>query len=125
MKCWTPLILVLVLATGGCGGHPPPNITPQATAAFYATRVVHGLDLIRDLASDAHNQTPPKLSAHAALAVVDYHASAVKILRDSPNGYKAALLTGLDELSAKLSPDDRKVIDAGIALVKTVLGEVP
>ena len=65
----------LGLAVAGC--HAPPNLTPQATTAWHGTRVIHAIDVIRDIAIDGAATRPPVVSETTARRVVTWHRSAL------------------------------------------------
>ena len=119
------LILIPILAVlwAGCAP-PPPNLTPEATQAFKATRVVKALDILRDAAIDANAQTPPLMPEATTRRVVLYHQSSVKIIQATAEGWVPAVLAGLTELEVNLPPSERSLLGPYIALVKTILSEV-
>jgi hypothetical protein len=105
---------------------PPANLTPQVTAAWYATYAIKDLDVIRDFANDASNTTPPVISKPVMLKVVDWHESLVKVIHASPAGWKAAASAGLTELQDTiLSPVDAAKFKAVIDAARTYLQEAP
>jgi hypothetical protein len=117
------LILALCLATLSCV-HAPPNLSPAGSAAFYGTRVVHGLDLLRDSAIAANEQTPTLVSTATTRTIVTFHQSAVRVIQATPSGWKPSVLTGLDETMATIPLDERKRLAPYVALVKTLIAEV-
>ena len=121
MRRLIPLLaLVLML---GCA-KAPPNLTPQATAAFHATRVVKALDLVRDFAIDGEAQTPKVFSTAHTRIVVDFHESAVRIIHAAPDGWKPAVTAALNELPGKLGADYGKIAPY-VNLVKTLIASLP
>lgn len=117
------LLLVLALTFTACAS-APPTLGPAAAQAFQNTRVVKGLDLLRDAAIDANAQTPPLLNTATTRKVVLYHESSVKIIHASGSGWKAAVVTGLDELPKDLPAAEASVLAPYLALVKTLLESV-
>ena len=96
--------LVLTVALSGCGGAPPPNLTPVGQAAVQATQVIKALDVLRDFAITANAQNPPLLLTTDTRKVVDFHTAAVKTVTAVPAGWKATVQAGLTQLQADLPP---------------------
>lgn len=116
--------LAALFALTACAANAPPNLSPVARQAFVATRVIKGLDLIRDTAITANAQLPPLLSTDATRAIVEYHRSSLLVMQDVPNGWKVTVLTGLNEMVRRLPPHDAQLIAPYVALTKTILAEV-
>jgi hypothetical protein len=114
------LALVLML---GCA-KPPPNLTPEATAAFHATRVVKALDLVMDTAIAAEAQTPKVLSTAHTRTVVEFHQMAVRAIHAVPGGWKPTVSAALNELQAKLGPEYAQIAPY-VNLVKTLIASLP
>src|SRR5690349_18119193 len=121
MKIW--LLCFLLTLSVGCT-HPPPTLSPQARTAFQNTRVIKGLDLLRDTAIDANAQVPPQLSEVTTRKVVTYHRSALLIIHASGSGWQSAVQTGLDELLRDLPPVDQTLLTPYVTLLKVILSEV-
>ena len=126
-----PLLVAALVALGLCSlvlltgcQAPPPNLTPQATQAFYAHRVVKGLDILRDTAIDANAQTPPLLSEATTRKVVTWHQSALKTIQAIPSGWQATVSAGLDELLKDLPPAEANLLRPYVAMAKTLIAEV-
>ncbi len=116
------VLLVLALCVG-CA-HPAPSLSPKGVAAFQATRIVKGLDLLRDAAIDANAQTPPVLTTEDTRRVVTYHKLALQVIDQLPSGWIAMITTGMDSLAADLPPPSRQRLAPYFSLVKTLLAEV-
>lgn len=122
-----PLIAMLLLACGltfSTCAPAPPNLTPQATAAFYGTRVIQALDVVRDLAITANKQTPPVIASADLLTIVTWHRSAITIVHTAPAGWKATVQTSLTTVLATLSKSTQTLLAPYVALVQSVLAEV-
>lgn len=120
-------VLVALTITLGCAescAKAPPNLTPEATAAFNGLQAVRALDLLRDTAIAANAQVPPLIDEATTRKIVLYHQSAVKIVQASPGGWKPAVQTGLDELLKDLSPSSKQTLAPYVALLKSILNEV-
>lgn len=117
--------VVLGAGTSACANHAPPNLTPAATSAWYGTRVIKDLDVLRDTAIDANNQTPPLLNRATTARVVLYHKAAIKTVHAAPNGWKATVSTGLDSLADSLTLDEKAILAPYLALAKAALQEIP
>lgn len=115
-------LLALIPGTYGCV-HAPANLTPQATAAFTNTRVIRGLDLLRDTAVDANHQIPPLVSTTTMLRVVRYHLSAVKTIDALTTDWQMSVRVGLDELLKNLPMRDQVLLGPYIALTNAILTE--
>jgi hypothetical protein len=114
-------LLVITLAISACA-KAPPNLSPAGTAAFYGTRVIHGLDAFRDIAISANENK--LITTDATRAIVTYHKSAITVVRATPQGWQSTLLTGLDQLLANLQPDERQLLQPYVVLLRTILQEV-
>jgi hypothetical protein len=120
-----PIVLVaLMLGSSMACASAPPNLTPQATQAFYNTRVTKVLDLLRETAVSAHAQTPPIVSTLVLRRVTMYHESSIKIMHAAGSGWQPAVLTGLDELTKDVTPAEKQILAPYVALAKTILQEV-
>lgn len=117
------LVLVVCLVSLGCAS-APPNLSPAAHTAFVNTRVIKGLDLLRDTAIDANAQQPPLVSTATTRKVVTYHASTLKILHAAGTGWQPAVLAGLDELLKDVPAKEQALLSPYVALTKTILLEV-
>lgn len=116
-------LIASVLFTFGCSegcAKAPPNLTPEASVAFKGTQAVKALDALRDVAIAANAQTPPLLDEATTRRVVLYHQATVKVIQSSPEGWRAAAQTGLDELSGALGQKERALLAPYIALAKAV-----
>lgn len=118
----TMLVLLLVLAA--CA-KAPPNLTPEATRAFYGTQVIHDLDRLREVAVAAHATVPPLLSAEETLVVVKWHQAAITTVHAAPAGWPSGVSVGLDQAVQQLSPKARETIAPYVGIVKTLLREIP
>jgi len=120
-----PVILLACLLAGGMAcASAPPNLNPQATQAFYNTRVEHVLNLLRETAVSAHAQTPPMLSTPIFRRVVQYHESSIKIMHAAGSGWQPAVAAGLDELTKDVTPAEKQLLAPYVALARTILQEV-
>ncbi len=118
------LALVLAGSSFACAS-APPNLSPAAHVAFVNTRAIKGLDILRDFAIDANNQQPPIISTATTRKVVLYHESSVKIIDASGSGWRAAVLTGLDELVKEIPASESPKLTPYVILLKTILTEIP
>lgn len=116
-------VLVLALAFVACHP-PPPQLSPHAATVWKLHEVQKDLDLIRDVAIDANATTPPVLNTDATRVIVTWHRTAISVMHAGATGWKATVLTGLDELEHVLPPDQYAVIARYVALAKAVLAEV-
>lgn len=125
LKVCAVLMLPLLLFTQlNCANKAPANLTPNATAAFYGTQVIKNLDRFRDVVIDGNKSTPALFSTETTRKVVVYHKAAITIVHDAPNGWKAGVQSGLQQLSLALAPEERQVAMPYIQLLNTVLNEV-
>jgi hypothetical protein len=77
----------------------PTPLSPDARAAFHATRVVQVLDVVRDAAIAANEVVPPVLSTNATRQVVLWHKTAVQTIQAVPNGWQATVKAGIYTLT--------------------------
>lgn len=110
------------LSSGGASA--PIGLSKQGTAAFNNTRVIKGLDLLRDTATAANAQTPPLLSTDTTRKIVLYHQAAIKTIDAVSSGWQATVLAGLDDVIKTLAPKEQQLLAPYIALVKTIIAEV-
>jgi len=101
----------------------PPNLSPAAATAFQNTRIIKGLDLLRDTAIDAEAQVPPLLSTDTTRKVVMYHRSALLVIDAIGDGWQTTLTTGLDELVANLPPTESTLLAPYVSLARTLIEE--
>ena len=117
-------LLVFCVWLAACAS-APSQLSPIGRSAFYTMRVVRSLDMVRDIAISANAQTPPLLSTAVTRQVVEYHRSALLTMKQAPEGWKAVVSTGLEQLSTKLLPDDLKQLKPYLDLTRVLLQEVP
>lgn len=122
-----PLLLCLALLavpTVEACTPPPPQLGPVAQADFQKTRVIKGLDLLRDFAIDAEAASPQVLSTATTRKVVAYHQSALKILDAAGGNWRALVGTALDEALVNIPTKEAQQLAPYVALVKALLVEV-
>lgn len=107
----------------GCA-KAPPALSPTGRAAFQATRVVAALDVLRNFAIDAEAQTPKVLSTDTTRKIVLYHRGAIRTIGAVPQHWNGVVDTGLTELLAALSADERQRLAPYITLIRTIMNEV-
>lgn len=117
-------ILVVCLVLVSACASAPAGLSPVGIAAFTNTRVIHGLDLLRDTAITANSQTPPLLSTATTRKVVTYHESALKTIHALSTGWQTTVRTGLDEVVKDLPASERAQLAPYVALVSTLIAEV-
>ena len=130
-----PIILLAAALSFGavslpaCSSNPPPAGDPTAAlsakgrAAYHATRAVKALDLVRDIAITAEEQTPKLMSTASTRKVVLYHQSVVKTIAAVPEGWLAVAETGLTELQKQIPESEWKQIDPYVRLVLAIYKE--
>ncbi len=116
-------MLSAILSLSACWD-APPNITPSAVVAFRQTEIVKDLDRVRDIAVDAHQTTPPLLTAEVTKEIVAWHQTAIRLVHDRAANWQAAVMQGLDELQRHLSEHDRQLLAPYLVAVRTLLAEV-
>jgi hypothetical protein len=117
-------VVAALIFSVGCTP-PPPELSPQAKLAYRNTQVLKTLDLLRDTAIAANEQTPPLVTTDATRKVVNYHKTVVTTMNALQGGWQTTALTGLDELQRNLPPDDARQLAPYIALVRIIIMEVP
>lgn len=116
-------LLVVALTFSGCAS-APPTLSPQGVAAYHGTQAIQTLDVFRDAAMVATKQNPPVISRATAQKILDYHTSAVKVILATPNGWRAAVLQGLEETVKNLPPNEAMWIAPYATLITTIANEV-
>jgi hypothetical protein len=117
------LVLLVLVAAIGCA-HAPPTLSPVGRTAFYNTRVIKGLDILRDFAVDANAQVPPLMSTDTTRKVVLYHRSALNVIHSTGNGWQPVVLTGLEEVARNLPTKEAQLIAPYVGLIKAIVAEV-
>lgn len=125
------LATVLLLASFGCAPYTrvPPTLSTAAQRAFRNTQIIKTLDLIRDVAIAASDQSPPLVSVDTTRNVVLFHQAALKMIQASDAGaassiWKAAILTALDETMKLLPEKERPVLAPYAALIRSTLANL-
>lgn len=118
------LFTFVALLSVSCARNAPPNLTPQATTAWYGTQVIKSLDLVRDIIIDANDQTPPLVSTKTTRAFVTYHKDAITIVHNASAGWQTQVTKDLDVVIAGLPVNEAAVITPYIQLLKTILKAV-
>jgi hypothetical protein len=114
----------LVLSSAPSCRHAPPTLSQPAAAAFEKTRVIKGLDLLRDFAIDAEAASPQVLPTATTRKIVQAHQSILRIMDAAGAGWQAIVATTLDEVVNSLPAGDKGKVAPYVALVKTLLQEV-
>lgn len=118
------ILLVALLLSAACSQNVPPNLTPQAVAAYQGTKVILALDVIRDAAIALAATKPPIVQQDTATKIVQFHKAAITIIHDTPNGYKSAVNTSLDSIKSTLNPQEQTQLGPYFSLAKTLINEV-
>lgn len=117
-------VLLIALVLTSCA-KAPPTLSPAGRAAFQAQQAVRVLDVIRDFAVAANDQTPPIIARNDMRKVVEFHQQVVRTIRAVPDGWKPIALTALDQLKADLPPPTWQRLQPYVALLTAVIQEVP
>lgn len=123
MRYWMLLGLLTFAPLAGCA-KAPPTLSPDASVAFQKTRVLKGLDVLRDFAIDAEAATPQVLPTATTRKVVQYHQAALTIMQATDTGWVSAVGVSLDALLDQLNAADRQKLAPYVTLVKVVLAAV-
>lgn len=129
----TPILLLFVVA--GCAGSrlaAPPQLSPVGDIAFHATRVVHGIQVLQDVA--IQGEAAKALSTKDARAIVagtkkagEAGVALAESLRAGTAGATAkakavaAIKQALTETSEYVSPETRTTIAPYITVITTAL----
>lgn len=123
------LLTSTVLTLGACapkaiGGRSTANLTAAGGGiqALHGIEAVKYLDIIRDLAVDG--EKIGKVKTSTAAAIVRWHRAAITTIDATPNGWKPSVLTGIDQLSATLTPEEHTLFDPYILSAKTIIQAV-
>lgn len=120
------LVALLAITPASCSTVPkaPPNLSPQATTAWYGTQVIKVIDLVRDTAVDANKVSPPLLSTNTTRMLVNWHRSALDIVHQAPAGWPNAVVTGLVEVVRNLPETEKTILQPYVTLLITVVQEI-
>src|SRR6266550_45349 len=93
-EAWKIVVLLIICAVSmqalvqsACAAKAPPSLSPEATTAWYGTRVIKALDLLRDSATSAEAAHPQLLSTETTRRIVLYHRAALQTIHDAPAGW--------------------------------------
>lgn len=120
----TALLTSTILATPGCAppaavaGRSTANLTTPGTKALQAKEGIKYLNIIRDTAQDA--EATKILSLATAEKVTRWHRALSLTIDQTPAGWQAVALKGLDELDTVLSPAERAVLGPYIASARII-----
>ena len=121
------LVLLALLFTAGCNGcsqNIPPNLSPQAVAAYQGTKVIVALDAIRDVSIALADTNPPVIRRDVTTAIVAWHKSAITTIHATPTGWKMTVLTGLDQVKSNLNQQEQTQLGPYFSLAKILINEV-
>lgn len=91
-------VLAYGLASTGCVT-PPPNLTPEAVAAYQTTRVIKVLDVVRDAAIAANELVPPAISTNDTRTVVLWHRTTVSLMAASTTAWYSTVQSSIYALT--------------------------
>ena len=114
-------ILLLVLLTGCAPA--PPTLSPDASLAFQNTRVIKGLDVLRNAAVDAEAAVPQQLSTATTRKVVLFYQSSLRTIQATGHGWRPIVAQALKELPQNLPAKERAILEPYLRLVSVLLGE--
>lgn len=121
---YATLLLGAVPTTGGCGsqtqvaGRSTATLTTPGVRALQVKEAVKYLDIIRDTAIDA--EATQVLPLATTEKVVRWHKALVQALDQTPQGWAAVALKGLDSLQGLLSSSERAVLDPYILSARII-----
>lgn len=118
-------VCFFMLLAPACAQNAPPNLSPAGVSAWQATKVIKALDVVRDIAVDASNTTPPLLAHDTMLKIVAWHKTAITVAHATPTGWGPTIKASLGATQQLLSPAEHRQLDPYFALTLTVLNEVP
>ena len=130
MKLFRALTFGIVLAIAAGVVHScasaPVNLSPAGKEAWYSTRVVKGLDVLRDTAIDANAQVPPLITTAETRCIVTTHQTILQTMQAKPQGWAVTVSTALDGLGKPgcLSPKAVTLMSPYVAVVKTAFVEI-
>ena len=120
----TAVLVLLLAAPLPVCSKAPPNLSPAATRAFYNTRVLQVMDLLRNTAQDAAAQPTPLISQNTAIAITEWHQASILIMNASVSGWEATVREGLVQLFAKLPDQEQRLLSPYFQIVTVILQEV-
>lgn len=105
-------------APAAVAGRSTANLTTPGLKALQAKEGIKYLDLIRDFAQDA--EATHVVSLETATKVTRWHKALVLTIGQTPNGWQAVALHGLDALQQALSPTERALLDPYISSARII-----
>lgn len=125
------LVAILMLSVGcssassiGCRT-ASPNLSPRGTQAFYNTKVIKALDVMRDVVVLAAEQNPPLIQNNDMRTLVMWHQSAIMIIKTTSAGWQAVVKTSMHETVSNLPSDTQALVRPYVSLIEVLLAEVP
>ncbi len=123
------LLLAALCATVACAqpasyaGRSTAQLTTPGIVALHEGEVVKLLDVVRDAAVSA--DASKIISTATATTIVTWHRAALLAIRETPNGWKPTVLSGLTQTLAALTPAERAILgpyfDAAALVIKVVI----
>lgn len=114
------LTFALASVTPACT-HTPPDLTPQAQAAFKANQVATRIGELQDAAIAFNKATPQVLNDHDAVTVVSFTVMALQTMRSVPDGWQATVLAAYGQFKQALAPAAKQKLSAVLLTVDTSL----
>jgi len=113
----------LAFTSAACA-HTPPNLTPEAQAAFKADQVLVRVGELQDAAIALNKTTPPALSDRDAVMVVRFTTLAMKTIHDVPSGWKVTVVNAYTTLKQNLPPASKTQLAAVFDTIDLLLASV-
>lgn len=85
-----------------CAPPPPTIVTPEGKVAYTALEIAKRVGNLQDATIAAN--TSGGLADRFAIPIVEYTNSALRILRETPDGWRETVVTGYQELLKRLPP---------------------
>jgi hypothetical protein len=124
----TSTILIGGVAMSGCAtpaavaGQSTANLTAPGIQALHGREVVKYLAIIRDMAVDGN--AAGKIPDATTERIVRWHAAAIKTIDATPDGWKAAVLTGITSMQGALTAGEHALLDPYILSAQTIIAAV-
>ena len=124
MKSALSILIGVVLFTfAGCASlTPPSSLTGNGRTAFYANEIGIAFGTAQHAAIEL-NKAGILSEANTGI-VVDATTDVLKVLKDTPDGWRAAAITGIDRINMRLDAAGKVQLDPYIHGVETVLKEL-
>jgi len=126
-----PLIVVTLLLTVSCAGNKPPNLTPDVLPIWQANESIVAIGMFQEATIGLNSiQVCEPLPCHPLVSddntrkVVTGTTSAIRTIRQLPNGWRATSIAALLEIEQQLDAAGKTKLAAYLQAARLILGGI-